>query len=86
MSLPGFRSTTKPGCDGYSKPVYVNDGQVDEAGQRFNETTTSFQRSGPGGEAHGVHELPDSEHTPTGRVLSALAPESRVLRPLLHSH
>ena len=68
ISLPGFRSTTRPGCDGHSKPVYVNDGQVDETDRGSNEISTSFQRSGPGGEAHGVHELPDSEHTPTGRV------------------
>ena len=45
ISLPGFRSTTRPGCDGHSKPVYVNDGQVDETDRGSNEISTSFQRS-----------------------------------------
>ena len=68
ISLPGFRTTSRPGLDGHSKPVYDYVGQVDETDHGFNGVSTTFQRSGPGGEAHGVHELPDSEHLTTGRT------------------
>ena len=55
ISLPGFRTTSRPGLDGHSKPVCDYVGQVDETDHGFNGVLTTFQRSGPGGEAHGVH-------------------------------